>query len=502
MSAESWTRDPPNPASKLSADEGTSFGRFKSLVQSLRFKLTVWNTVVVLLIAILALVSVRQGLYFMLLHETDGVLRDEAEEIRLMLEQTWPDREAVFEELNRKSAVHEQHGWFAQLLDGPASTIWASPRTPDGVRTRPFDASQPDSFRTIGLHRVAQLTPDRIGYPNFMVRVGTSTEFIRQDVAQVTRIAAPVTLALLLLAPIGGFVLSGRATRPLRKIIRTTQGLRPSRLTDRLPIRGTGDELDQLSEKINAFLDRIADYIEKQREFTANAAHELRSPMTAILSSVEIAVSKERTLREYEELLDLVHEECTRLTTLINQLLLLAESDAGYLEQMRQPVRLDEIAQRSVDMFAGVAEDRDVCLALKTEPNVLVAGDAGQLRQVLNNLLDNAIRFTPSGGQVMISLRRDSGRPEAVLSVRDTGLGIPQNDLPRIFDRFYQVERSRERTTATRGSGLGLSICEAIILAHGGKIVVDSMLGSGTTVLVRLPCDPRGSASADPSLTN
>ena len=458
----------------------------------MRFKLTVWNTVVVLLIAILALVSVRQGLYYMLLHETDGVLRDEAEEIRLMLQQTWPDRGTVFEELNRKSAVHEQHGWFAQVLDAPASTVWASPRTPDSVLSRPFDGSQPHGFLTVGPYRVAQSRLSRPGDPDFMVRVGTSTEFIRQDVAQVTRIAAPVAVVLLLLAPIGGFLLSGRATRPIRRIIRTTQGLRPSRLTDRLPIRGTGDELDQLSEKINAFLDRIADYIEKQRDFTANAAHELRSPMTAILSSIEIGVSKERTPREYEELLDLVHEECTRLTTLINQLLLLAESDAGYLDQVRGPVSLDEIAQRSVDMFAGVAEDRDVRLVLETEPDVLVSGDPGQLRQVLNNLLDNAIRFTPPGGRITLSLHREPGSHDAVLSVGDTGAGIPPNELPRIFDRFHQVERSRDRTVATRGSGLGLSICQAIISAHGGEIVVESPPGYGTTVLVRLPSDSEG----------
>ena len=274
------------PASRLSADEATSSRRIKPLLRSLRFKLTVWNTIVVLLIAILALVSVRQGLYFMLLQETDAVLRDEAEEIRLMLQQTWPDRETVFRELDRKSAVHEQHGWFAQVLDSPESTLWASPRIPVTIRARRFDAPQSAGFLTLGPYRVAKARLSEPGYPPFLIRVGTSTEFIREDVARVTRIVAPVTLCLLLLAPVGGYLLSGRATRPLQKIIRTTQGLRPSRLTDRLPIRGASDELDQLSVTINTFLDKIADYIDRHREFTSNAAHELRSPMTAILSSL------------------------------------------------------------------------------------------------------------------------------------------------------------------------------------------------------------------------
>ena len=422
----------------------------------------------------------------MLLQESDAVLHDEAEEIRLMLQQTWPNREALSAELNRKSAVHEQHGWFAQVLDGPASTVWASPKTPEVVRAQEFSASRPRGRLTVGTYRVAQLRLAEAGYPPFLIRVGTSTEFIRQDVAQVTRIAAPVALCLLLLAPIGGYVLSGRATRPLQKIIRTTHHLRPSQLDDRLSIRGTGDELDQLSEKINTFLDKIADYLEHQREFTANAAHELRSPITAILSSIEIARSRERSPAEYEELLDLVHEECTGLTILINQLLLLAESEAGYLEQARRAVRLDEVAHRSVDMFAGVAEERNVRLVAKLEPDVIVAGDAGQLRQVLNNLLDNAVKFTPSGGEVAVSLHRDRTRREAVLCVRDTGIGIPQGDLRRIFDRFFQVQRARERTTSTRGSGLGLSICQAIVSAHGGAIEVASEPGHGTRIRVRI----------------
>jgi heavy metal sensor kinase len=472
-----------------SADEVTSSRGLKPLVQSLRFKLTVWNTIVVLLIAILALVSVRQGLYYMLLRETDAVLRQEAEEIRLMLQQTWPDRAMVFEELNRKSAVHEQHGWFAQVLDGPGSTLWASPRIPDAIRRRRFNAPQPGSFLTLGPHRVAKVRVSEPGYPPFLIRVGTSTDFIRQDVARVTRIFAPVTLCLLLLAPIVGYVLSGRATRPLQKIIRTTEHLRPSRLTDRLPIRGTGDELDQLSRKINAFLDKIADYIRQQREFTADAAHELRSPITAILSSIEIARGRERSPAEYEELLDLVHDECTRLTMLINQLLILAESDAGALEHVRGPVPLDEMARRSVDMFAGVAEERAISLESRLEPDVIVSGDAGQLRQILNNLLDNAIKFTPPDGRVAVSVQRDRTRPEVCLTVTDTGIGIPPEAMPRLFDRFFQVDPSRHRADGQRGSGLGLPICQAIVSAHGGTIAIESSPEGGTAVEVRLPRD-------------
>lgn len=479
----------PAPRRRVTAAKSLAMVRsgVRPVVRSLRFKLTVWNTVVVLLVAVLALVSVRQGLYIMLLHETDNVLRNEAREIVLVIRQSWPDLDAVFEELGRKTVVHEQHGWFVQLLDGSSKTLWKSPSAPAEVLGRPNTVPRPRDVLTVGPYRVAQMRLDRPGMPDYAVRVGTSTEFIAQDVTQVTRIAAPVGLIILLLAPLGGFALSGRATRPLKKIIATTERLRPSRMTDRLPIRGTGDELDQLSQKINTFLDQIAAHLEQHREFIANAAHELRSPLAAIQSSVEIALGKERSTEEYEDLLYSINDECAQLTTLVNQLLLLAESDAGCLELTVQPVALGPILQRSLDMFAGVAEERNVSLASQVEPGVMALGDPGRLRQVVNNLIDNAIKFTPSGGQVTVVARHDSDEGTVALSVRDTGIGIPEDALPRIFDRFFQVDKSRQRATLDRGGGLGLSICASIIAAHRGRIEVESQAGQGTTFTVILP---------------
>ena len=462
------------------------FERLRPLFRSLRFKLTVWNTVVVLLIAVLALVSVRQGLHFMLLHEVDIVLTDEAEEIALMLRQTWPDRSTILEELERKSTVHRQHGWFAQVLEQSGEVFWASESTPASLHEASPQAEGLPRIRTIGEYRMAQAHFMETGGAPLVVRVGTSTEFINQDVAQVTRIAAPVGLALLLLAPVGGFLLSGRATRPLRKIIAATQRLRPSRMKDRLPIRDTGDELDQLSEKVNEFLDRIAEYLAHHRDFVANAAHELRSPLTAIQSSVEIALGRERSAEEYAELLESIHEECAELTTLVNQLILLAESEAGYLEPAPQPVALERIVEQSLEMFDGVAEEKGIHVERRIESGVLVDGDPGQLRQVVNNLVDNAIRFTPPNGRVSVTLRHDH-KGRARLTVEDTGSGIPFESLERIFERFYQVDPSRQRANGARGGGLGLSICRSIVTAHRGRIWAESEPNRGSKLCVWLP---------------
>lgn len=281
-------------------------------------------------------------------------------------------------------------------------------------------------------------------------------------------------------------MLARRATEPMRQIIATTQRLRPSRLRERLTIRGTGDELDQLSAEINHFLDQIAGYLERHREFIGNAAHELRSPLTAIQTSVDVALNKERSPEEYQELLYTLSEECERLRVLVNQLLAVAENDAVGLERPTTPVRLDEVVQKSLEVFAALAEDRQIELQAEIEPSVMAPGDAARLRQVVNNLLDNALKFTDAGGRVTVNLYCDTAQERAVLTVRDTGIGIPREELPRVFDRFYQVDKSHNRDGA-HGNGLGLSIVESIVQLHGGVVEVESDLGCGALFRVKLP---------------
>lgn len=461
-------------------------GRIGSIVKSLRFRLTMWNTLVVLLVAAGALVSVREGLRLTLRAETDEVLKTEAGEILLAVEQILPDRASIIEELNRKTAVHREHGWFVQLIDNEGDFNWASSGAPPALLDDSLLPPKRAALFWAGSYRVAQRWLDKPGMPKFVVRVGTSTEFIEQDVAQVTRRMAPLGLVVLLLAPLGGSVLAGRAIRPLRKLIVATENLRPSRMEERLPIRGSGDELDQLSEKINHFLDQIADHLRRDREFVANAAHELRSPLAAIQSSVEIALSKERTTADYEDLLASIDEQCGDLGILVNQLLLLAENEARGNDLEKEAIALDDVVRQSLDMFQGVAEERSIRLKAYIRPSVVVLGERSRLRQMVNNLMDNAIKFTPAGGIVTVELRKQ-GNEEAVLTIADTGIGIAAQELARIFDRFYQVDRARQRLDHARGNGLGLSICNAIVAIHGGHIGVMSERGCGSTFTVTLP---------------
>jgi two-component system heavy metal sensor histidine kinase CusS len=311
-----------------------------------------------------------------------------------------------------------------------------------------------------------------------------------------------IGLVLLLIAPLGGYLLAGRATRPVAQIIRVTNRLRPAQLEERLPIRGTGDELDQLSQTINHFLDRITAYLRQSREFTANAAHELRSPLTALQSSLEIALNANRTTEEYKEVLSVLLEECGQMRVLVNQLLLLAEQDAGQLRLHSQALRLDQIIANSLEMFQAVAEAADVELTTRRLKPATIHGDGHRLWQVANNLIDNAIKFTPAHGRVSVDFRLDEDKHECILEVSDTGTGIDPHDLPHIFERFYQSDKGRPRETSSRGLGLGLSICQAVVAAHGGTIEVASTLGRGTTFTVRLPDCTRPEPAERKSITS
>lgn len=456
--------------------------------RSLRARLTIWHTLVVLLAVVLALLMVREGLRFYLLLETDIVLNDEARELVLAVERWYPNQAQIIAEMEQKAEGHAGRGWHVRWLSPDRKqTIWASEFAPQQPLSRV--TSSPPGY-VVWESRAFRSVERRIDVPNipaYYIRVGTPTKFVNDDISRLTRIAGPVALAILLLAPLGGYFLSERAVQPLQDIIRTTARLRPTHLKERLQPRGVGDELDQLAVKINQFLDQIAAHVQRNRDFVANAAHELRSPLTAILSSVDVAIQKQRSPEEYEELLYAIEHECRHLAQLVNQLLQLTESEDGTLEFQCQPVSIADIIAHAVEMFEPVAEENGVKLSAELLDESLVAGDRQQLRQLITNLIDNSIKFTPQGGSVRISAVRDDTQRQLVITLADTGIGIPKDDLPRIFERFYQVDRARSRNSAHRGNGLGLPICLAIVHRHEGTIDVASDHGKGTTIVIRLP---------------
>lgn len=450
--------------------------------RTLRVRLMAWNAAVVVVTAVAVLVGLREGVRITLVRELDQVLAEDLSEINLALAR-YRTTESVDlrDQLNRKDTGHAQHKWFVQLLGDEGRLLFASSHAPSDA---PLPANREP--QTVGEWRVTQRRESAV--PGVTIRVGASLEMIRSDVKRIDRLVATAAGLVLLAAPLCGYWLAGRTTRPLNQMIDTMVELRPSSLSERLKIRGTGDEIDRLSATFNGLLDRIGIYLQEHRDFLANAAHELRTPLTAIRSSVEVTLANPRSVTEYQELLGEIIEESASLETLVNQLLLLSETEGERLRFHREQVRLDQLIEKALDMFGGVAEFRGIELVRPPLPGVEVRGNRGHLRQVVRNLLDNALKFTPPGGRVVVDLSLDV--ESVTFTVTDTGSGIPAEDLPHVFDRFYRGLKGRFGDGEVRGTGLGLSICEAIVRAHGGMIRVDNHEGPGTRVTVRFPRTP------------
>jgi signal transduction histidine kinase len=465
--------------------------------KTLRFRLAAWNAGVVVVTALLTLIGLRQGVQWALLREVDQVLTDDAQEIAMALRTARKDDFLrLQDEWLRKAVGHKQRGWYLKLCRGDESIVWATPGAPDTTPLPPAgNQAEPwtfDDFRV-----VRRPIPDAIEDIQ-VIRVGATLKHVHDDVARIDRWVALSAGAVLLTAPLCGYWLAARAARTVSDITAAASRMRPSHLEERLPIRGSGDELDKLAITINGLLDRIADHLKRKRDFLANAAHELRTPLAAIRSSVEVTLASERSPETYRELLEDIIDEGAALETLVNQLLLISESDATDRDRRDwDVVAFDEIVYKAVDMFRGVAESRDVALATERIDQACVLGNRAHLRQVVNNLLDNAIKYTMRGGAVRVKLEVLRDGETARLCVSDNGAGIDAHDLTEIFDRFFRTNRARSRDE-THGAGLGLSICKSVVEAHHGAIRCESQVGHGTTMFVTLPTTKAPAAAGGP----
>ncbi|MFM8891784.1 MAG: histidine kinase dimerization/phospho-acceptor domain-containing protein, partial [Planctomycetia bacterium] len=289
---------------------------------TLRVRLTVWNTAVVLLAILASLLAVRFALRRSLVSEADVVLRGEVNEVAIALRDLYPDLDALVAELRRKAIGHEERGWFTQLLQDDGTTIWMSEQCPGEVARWPVDRAKVENLVELGGYRFARRRITDPADAPFHVRIGMETSYFDDNVAAVMRLLLPLAAGLALLTPMVGYWLAVRATRPISDILRTAEQLRPTRLGDRLAVYGTRDELDRLSLTINRLLDEVALHVDRQERFVADAAHELRGPLAAMRSSLEVALSHDRTSDAYRETLFDVLEETRQLSKLANDLLL------------------------------------------------------------------------------------------------------------------------------------------------------------------------------------
>jgi heavy metal sensor kinase len=304
----------------------------------------------------------------------------------------------------------------------------------------------------------------------------------RQTLARyVETLLVLIPLGVTLLAA-GGWGLARRALRPVDRMSQSALRISAEDLSRRLERRGTGDEIDRLADTLNAMLARLQAAFGEMQRFAADAAHELRTPLTALKGGIEVALRAERPPEEYRRVLASSIEEVDQLIRLAEDLLLLSRSSAGFTA-VRRSVDLEPLCLEAFEVGVRLAKAKGVMVRMGATTPVVVQGDAAALRRALRNLVDNAVKYTPAGGSVVISLERT---PEgAALVVEDTGIGIAAADVQRVFEPFVRLDAGRSRDTG--GSGLGLAIARSIALAHGGTLEVESRPGAGSRFTTRLP---------------
>jgi heavy metal sensor kinase len=286
-----------------------------------------------------------------------------------------------------------------------------------------------------------------------------------------------------LVAVAGGYYLVGRALAPVVEIARSAEQITQHNLEDRLPITQTGDELEQLSLALNRMIARLSQAFEQNRRFLADASHELRTPLAALRAEMESLVEQTRGLPELRERAGSGLEEVDRLAKIVDALFAISRLDAGEARQEWAKFDLSALGASTADQMSLLAEDKGVSVACNVQKNVSVRGDRARIKQVVVNLLDNAIKYTPPGGLIHLDVHARADK--AVLEVADTGIGIPAADLSHIFERFFRVDKARSRDVG--GAGLGLAIVKSICTAHGGAVMVDSVEGQGSCFKVELP---------------
>lgn len=289
---------------------------------------------------------------------------------------------------------------------------------------------------------------------------------------------------LLVLATLGGFWLSSRALRPVHQLTQDARAITASDLSRRLAVPRARDELRRLAETLNVMLDRIESSFQRTRQFTADASHELRAPVTLIHTAAEFSLRRERSHEELADSMKTILREARRTTLLIDDLLLLARADSDPSAFPLHPIDLTPVLKDIAGQAAALASSTGIAVTSDCASVPLqVNADEESLRRLLLILIDNAVKYTPDGGQV--KLETQSGPEEVLVSVTDTGTGIAEEDLPRVFERFWRADRVRSRESG--GTGLGLSIAEEIAGRHGGRLTVTSKLGHGSTFTLVLP---------------
>ena len=317
-----------------------------------------------------------------------------------------------------------------------------------------------------------------------LVQVGTSLEAVKETLRNLRIFLFTAVPSVLVFATLFARFLARRALKPISKIIKTARDIgQGQELSQRIPVFKVQDELGQLALTFNEMMDRLENSFAQMRQFSSDASHELRTPLTVLQGQNELVLSKLRDPKEYQEVIISNLEEIKYMSKVLEDLFVLSRSDENQVLLNYKRMDLRDLVEEVCRHAEILAEEKDISIVIAFLEQVKINGDEVRLRQMVWNILHNGIKYTQPGGELKVSLLEESGF--ALLSIQDTGIGIPEKDLPFIFDRFYRVDKARSKDEG--GSGLGLSICRHIAEAHKGKIEVESKPGAGTRFKIHIP---------------
>lgn len=485
------------------------------MFKSIRLKLTVWYSIV-LLIA-LGVFGITAYLYTgeNLSRNLDISLRSEAEWLREILEgrfekERGKTRDLRKEFLDSQSNVDTSSQGGDQGESAEDYEVWDKIYEHSLLNSKKqfiyiFDRRGRTFYKSYNLGRDTLPSPENLvlyhvtisefSLGDRSIRLASlNTRFYRIRVAypedEITDVLQNLFSIFLLLVPIvllisvvGGYFLAKQSLKPVDEITQTARKITAINLQERIHVINPDDEIGRLTETLNNMIGRLEASFEKVAQFSTDASHELRTPLTIMRGEIELALRETQTIRSYKETLVSLLEEVVRMTSIIDGLILLAKSDRGTVKLERKPTRLDVLVNEIKEDAEVLAERKKINVSIAKLEETTVLGDEIRLRQLMLNLVDNAIKYTPDGGKVTLSLERNNGNVSFI--VEDTGIGIPLNAMDKIFNRFYRVDKSRSRLPD--GLGLGLSISKWVAEAHGGKLLAESKVGKGSKFTVILP---------------
>jgi heavy metal sensor kinase len=452
---------------------------------SLRFRLTIWYS----LILAVSLGIFGGAAYFAMSHSirsaVDAGLQRRVAGIRGIIARTEPEGMAALKDELSEYDEGEGNGGRLGVADSSGGLIYVSPGSDwadsRGSRVRgsvPFYAEiHGEQFR------VLRATVEANG-KTYDVEVATDTEDFDLAIDRFRRLLFLGVPLFLALAALGGYWMSSRALGPVDEIIRAARGISVTSLSSRLTVPKTGDELERLASTLNEMLGRLETSFRRITQFTADASHELRTPISLMRTNAEITLRKARPESEYRAALSEILGESEKVSVLIDQLLDLARADSGSATIPMVRMNLTEAVDNAYRKAKVLAETKQL-IARKNLPSepVWIQGDPAAIERLFLIFLDNAIKYTASGGQIEMRLRAHDDVAET--EIRDTGIGISAEHIPHIFERFYQADRSRSGENG--GSGLGLAIGRWIVQSHHGDIAVESELSKGTAFRIQFP---------------